>query len=86
MWTLDYWKDLAERALKTGAQAIVLGLGLAEGFDLFAMDWAAALGLFLGGAFLSVLTSLISAPFSSKGTASFVTEVEYAMPPKTGTP
>ena len=77
MWTVDFWKDLGERAIKTGAQAIILGLGLAEGFDLFAMDWKAALGLFLGGAFLSVLTSLVSAPFSTKGTASFLTEVEY---------
>jgi hypothetical protein len=77
MWTLSFWKDVLERSLKTGAQAIVLGLGLAEGFDLFSMDWQAAGGFFLGGMFLSVLTSVISAPIRGTGTASLVRNVEY---------
>lgn len=77
MWTLTFLKDAAERALKTGAQAIVLGLALGAGANAFAMDWMLALGLFLGGAFLSLLTSVISAPFASKGTASLEPSVDY---------
>lgn len=77
MWTLNFWKDTAERAIKTGAQAIILGLALGEGFNAFDMDWMLALGLFLGGVLLSLLTSLISAPFSSKGTASLEPSVSY---------
>lgn len=77
MWTLAFWKDTAERALKTAAQAVVLGLGLAQGANLFEMDFMAALGLAAGGAVLSVLTSIISAPFGEKGTASLDTKVTY---------
>lgn len=77
MWKKAFWKDTVERAIKTGAQAIVLGLGLAEGFNLFSMDVTAAAGFFGGGVVLSVLTSIISAPLSSRGTASLVEAVEY---------
>ena len=77
MWTLAFWKDTAERALKTAAQAVILGLGLAQGANLFDMDWKAALGLAAGGALLSLLTSVVSAPFGNKGTASLEPEVEY---------
>lgn len=77
MWTLAFWKDTAERAVKTAAQAVILGLGLAQGANLFEMDWRAALGLAAGGAVLSLLTSIVSAPFGNKGTASLDTGVEY---------
>ena len=77
MWTIAFWKDAGERALKTAAQAVILGLGLAQGANLFDMDWKAALGLAAGGAALSLLTSIVSAPFGTKGTASLETEVEY---------
>jgi hypothetical protein len=77
MWTLNFWKDVAERALKTAAQAVILGIGLAEGANLFEMDWRAALGFAAGGAVLSFLTSVASAPFGTKGTASLETEVDY---------
>ena len=73
MWTLMFWKEAAERALKTGAQALVLGLGLGEGLNIFDMDWMLALGFLLGGVLLSILTSVISAPIGKKGSASSIT-------------
>lgn len=72
MFSWEFWKQSLERAVKSAAQAVVLGLGLAEGLDLFTLDWALVGGLALGGAFLSVLTSIISAPFGENGSPSAV--------------
>ena len=73
MWTLAFWKETADRGVKSAAQAVILGLGLGEGLNAFAVDWQLALGFALGGAFLSVLTSVISAPFGAKkGSASVI--------------
>ena len=71
MFSLSFWRDAIERSVKTAAQAVVLGLGFAEGFNAFDIDWQLALGFAAGGAVLSLLTSLGSAPFGDKaGSAS----------------
>ena len=72
MFTVSFWKDALERAVKTAAQAVILGLGLGEGFNAFEVDWGLAAGFAAGGAILSVLTSVVSAPIGTKGTASLV--------------
>lgn len=72
MWTLSFWKETADRGIKSAAQAVLLGLGLGEGLNAFTVDWRLALGFALGGAFLSVLTSVISAPFGARGAASVI--------------
>ncbi len=72
MWTLVFWKETADRGIKSAAQAVLLGLGLGEGLNAFDVDWRLALGFALGGTFLSVLTSMISAPFGVRGAASFI--------------
>ncbi len=73
MFTVAFWRDAVERALKTAAQAVILGLGLGEGFNAFDVDWQLALGFAIGGAVLSLLTSVASAPFGdSDGSASLV--------------
>jgi hypothetical protein len=63
MFTWSFWRQAVERAVKTGAQAVILGLGLGEGFNAFAMDWALAGGFATGGIILSLLTSIASYPF-----------------------
>jgi hypothetical protein len=70
MFTIEWLRDACERAIKSAAQAIVLALGAAEGFDLFAADWRNVAGIAAGAAVLSVLTSVISAPFGARGSAS----------------
>jgi len=72
--TATFWADTAERAVKTAAQTVVLGLGLSDtGFgNAFEYDWALAAGFAVGGAVLSVLTSIASAPFGVGGTASLL--------------
>lgn len=72
MLTVTFWKAAAERAIKTAAQSLLLAIGAAQGFDLFHLDWANALGAAAGGALLSVLTSIGSAPFGTPGTPSVV--------------
>ncbi|UZT28710.1 holin [Nocardia phage NS-I] len=71
MFTLNFWRDTAERAVKTAAQS--LGGALA-GYAATGFSWTGA--LIAGGvaAALSVLTSLASAPVGTKGTASLVSE------------
>lgn len=70
MFTKAFWKDTAERAIKTLAQS--LGGALA-GYTI-GQDWKAAL---VGAAVTtasSLLTSMASAPLGTKGTASLVSE------------
>lgn len=76
MWTLDFWKDTAERAIKTFAQAVVAGL-TAGVTGILEVDWITVVSVSALAALVSVLTSVASAPFSSRGTASLVAEVEY---------
>lgn len=60
MWTVSFWKQSAERALKSAAQALLLlwaGDGL---FNIVDADWKVAGGAVLGAAVLSLLTSILS--------------------------
>lgn len=53
MWTSTFWKDLAERLVKTFAQTLLGGAGLG-------MPWLQALNVALLAAVLSLLSSLVS--------------------------
>ena len=66
--------DAAERALKTAAQSILLMTGASEAgpFNLFELDAGRLAGSALGGAVLSILFSIVSAPIGGNGTASVV--------------
>ncbi len=76
MWTLTFWKDTAERAIKTFAQAAIASL--AAGLTgILEVDWLAVLSVALLAALISVLTSIASAPFSNKGTASLEPSIDY---------
>ncbi len=73
MFTVAFWRDAVERALKTAAQAVILGLSLGEGFNAFEVDWQLALGFAIGGAVLSLLTSIASNKLgNTAGSASLV--------------
>lgn len=56
MWTALFWRGLAERAVKTFAQALVATLSVA-GLTLGTVQWGTALGTAGLAALLSVLTS-----------------------------
>ena len=76
MWTKAFWLDTAERAIKTFAQTTVafIGANAIGVLDVVWLDVASVSGL---AAFLSMMTSLASAPFSTKGTASMTGGIEY---------
>lgn len=65
MFTVKFWKEATERALKTFAQFILV-LGAAGTFNIFEVDWVTNLGLALGGALVSYATSIVSANIGPK--------------------
>lgn len=72
MFTGKFWKAAAERAVKSSAQALV-GLWVVDGvFNLWTVDAAAAGGVAAGAAVLSLLTSIVSAPFGQANSPSVV--------------
>lgn len=77
LYSLAFWRDATERALKTAAQSAVIALG-GDAFNVWAVDWAGVSGVSLGGAVLSVLTSVASAGIANRGTASLTKAVEPA--------
>lgn len=72
MFSKQFWKETAERAAKSVAQAL-LGLALLDGgTNALSVDWKMVAGVAAGAAALSVLTSLVSAPFGKSGSPSLV--------------
>lgn len=72
MFSAQFWKDLAERAVKTFAQALVAVLAVSIGSPVWHIDWLAALGIALTATLLSVLTSLASTATGDPDSASAV--------------
>lgn len=65
MFTTSFWKQVAERAVKTfaqGAGALLVG----EGLGLLTVDWATVGSVAGLAAVASVLTSIASAPFGDE--------------------
>jgi len=60
--TLAFWKATAERAVKTGAQFVLVSWGIGDGImNAWTIEPIEVGGMFLGGIAVSVLTSLASA-------------------------
>lgn len=72
MLTTAFWVGLIDRAVKSFAQALLLLWVADGGFNILEVDVRTALGLGLGAAVLSILTSFVSAPVGDKGTTSFL--------------
>jgi hypothetical protein len=71
MWTNKFWKSAVERSVKTWAQSLI-ALMTASSTNLLEVDWASALGVSFGAAFLSLLTSLGSAGVTKTDSPSLV--------------
>lgn len=74
IFTRRFWRETAERAFKTAAQSAILAFGASDAFgvDLFSLSIGPIVGFALGGAVLSVLTSVASAQVGDSDTASLV--------------
>lgn len=66
MFTVKFWKLATERAVKSAAQAVLLALGASNSGPVNALefDYKLGLGFAAGGALLSFVTSIVSAPMS----------------------
>jgi hypothetical protein len=71
MFTKTFWKQAAERAVKTAAQGAILALGGDAANVLHANVWV-VLGAAGGGALLSLLTSLVTSGTGEKDSPSAV--------------
>lgn len=71
MFTKRFWKESAERAVKSGAQSL-LGLWALDGFNLVNADFGLAAGVAAGAVVLSLLTSVVSLPFGEPADPSLV--------------
>jgi len=71
MWGRNFWRDAAERAIRTTAQVIV-ALAAAAGTGLLDTDWLAMLSAAGMAGVLSVLTSVAAGAAVDDGTASTI--------------
>jgi hypothetical protein len=72
MFSKTFLRETAERAFKSAAQAL-LGLWVLDGgFNVLDADFGIAAGIAGGAAVLSILTSVVSAPFGKGGSPSLV--------------
>ena len=78
LFTKEFWTDAAERAVSTGAQAVLTVLSL-DGVNFIAVnfDVKVALATFGFGALYAVLKALVAARVTPEGTASLTDVVSY---------
>lgn len=61
MWTLVFWKQAGERAVKAGAASLLsLWVVADRALNVLTLDWTTGLGVGLGAAVVSVLLSVVS--------------------------
>jgi hypothetical protein len=73
MFTATFWKQTAERAAKSAAQALLLAWTGDGVFNAWTIDPKLAAGVAAGAALLSVLTSLVTAGIGQPDSPSAVT-------------
>lgn len=71
LFTLYFWRDALERALKTAAQTAVALIGTGA-VGIIEVHWYNVMSVSLVAALVSVLTSVGSDPLGERGTASLV--------------
>lgn len=72
MWTTDYWKGVAERAVSSAAQGAITMIGATALVPAWEVSWPGVAGVALTMGALSVLKSLAAAYVGDRGTPSLV--------------
>ena len=71
MYTLTFWKDAAERAIRTAAQAL-LALWATDVSGVLAVDWVQAGSVAALASLMSLLMSIAAAGTGSQDSASTI--------------
>ena len=71
MYTLTFWKDAAERAIRTAAQVLVAFFGV-NTFGILEVDWAQAGSVAALAALTSLLMSVAATGTGSQDSASTI--------------
>lgn len=66
IFTLGFWKQATERAVKTFAQTALALFG-AGAINVLTVDWQQVVGVSAGAAVLSYLTSIVSIEITKTG-------------------
>lgn len=83
MFTRAFWAAALERAAKSFAQGIIVFWGVGDGlFNLWSADVSNTLGIGLGMAVLSILSSVVSYPLGNSGPSLTKSEVLNPQPPR----
>lgn len=75
MFTISFWRDAAERAIRTTAQAAVALIGTTA-IGILDVDWTQLASASALAGVVSLLTSIASSAIGDKGTASLLTTKE----------
>lgn len=70
MFTIKFWKDASERAIRTAAQAL-LALWATDVTGVLAVDWVQAGSVAALAALTSILMSIIATGVGDRDTATF---------------
>jgi hypothetical protein len=70
MFTITFWKDAAERAIRTAAQAL-LALWATDVAGVLGVDWLQAGSVAALAALTSILMSIVATGVGDKDTANF---------------
>ena len=70
MFTITFWKDAAERAIRTAAQAL-LALWATDVAGVLAVDWVQAGSVAALAALTSILMSIVATGVGDRETANF---------------
>lgn len=75
MWTTSFWRQAAERAIKTAAQ-VALAFFVVGQTDLLSVDWLAVASGVGVAVIASLLTSIASLPFGPPDSPSLIRDGE----------
>lgn len=70
MWSVKFWRDAAERTVRTMAQTLLALLGN-QAVNVVALDWGQMLAITVGAGLVALLTAVVASGVGDNESASF---------------